>query len=258
MPKASINGIDVYYEVHGDGYPLVLSHGLLGTTQMWAGQVEPFSGDHRFITWDLRGHGQTESPTDPSQHSVEIMVDDLYQLLGHLGVEKAVVGGLAFGGYLSLHFYHHHPEVVSALILTNTGPGYRRPEPTAQWNKTWFAWADILEKGGMQGLIDSEYPVPDYTPRELMLTLDPIGLAKFCRGAMINPHGVDKLKDIAVPTLIIIGGNDVGFLAAADYMTARIPQSEKVVIANAGHGVNIDQPEAFNQVVLDFLHRIGI
>ena len=72
MPKATINGIDIYYEVHGDGYPLVLSHGLLGTTQMWEGQVESFSRDYRFITWDLRGHGQTESPTDPSQYSVEI------------------------------------------------------------------------------------------------------------------------------------------------------------------------------------------
>ncbi len=258
MPKTPINGIDIYYEVHGDGYPLVLSHGLLGTTQMWEGQVKPFSRDHRFITWDLRGHGQTESPTDPSQYSVEIMVDDLYQLLGHLGVEKVVVGGLSFGGYFSLHFYHHHPEVVAALILTNTGPGYRTAEKAAHWNKGLLGRADILEKGGMQGLIDSEYPVPDYTPRELMLTMDPIGLAKFCREATINPHGVDKLKDIAVPTLIVIGEDDVGFLAAADYMAARIPQSEQVVIANAGHGANIDQPEVFNQVVLDFLQRVAV
>jgi pimeloyl-ACP methyl ester carboxylesterase len=186
------------------------------------------------------------------------MVDDCYQLLGYLGIEKAVVGGLSFGGYLSLHFYHHHPEMVQALILINTGPGYRTAERAAQWNEGLLERADILEKGGMQGLIDSEYSVPDYTPRELMLTLDPIGLSKFCRGATINPHGVDKLKDIAVPTRIVIGEDDVGLLAAADYMAARIPQSEKVAIANAGHGVNIDQPEVFNQVVLDFLHRIGV
>ncbi len=259
MPKTLINGVGIHYEVHGGGYPLVLSHGFVGTTQMWEGQVEPFSRNYRFITWDMRGHAQTDSPADPSHYSLEIMVDDLYQLLGHLGVEKVVVGGLSFGGYLSLHFYHHHPEMVRALILIDTGPGYRTPERAAQWNKDCLARADILGKGGMQGFIDSEYSLADYyTPRELMLTMDPVGLAKFGQGAMVNPYGVDKLKDITVPALIIVGENDVDFLAAADYMAARIPQSEKVVIANADHGVNVDQPEAFNQVVLGFLERIGV
>lgn len=259
MPEVSINGVGVYYEVHGDGYPLILCNGFVGTTQMWEGQVEAFSGKHRFITWDLRGHGRTDRPADPPRYSLETIVDDLYQLLRHLGVEKAVVGGLSFGGYLSLHFCYRYPEMLRALILVNTGPGYRSPEKAAQWNKEFCARADILEREGMQGFIDSPYAAPDYyTPHDLMRAMDPIGLAKFCRGAMLNPYGVDKLKDIACPALIIIGEDDVNYLAAADYMAARIPHSEKVVISRAGHGVNVDQPEVFNQAVLGFLEKLGV
>jgi len=226
---------------------------------MWEGQGEPFSGKYRFITWDLRGHGRTDSPADPSHYSLEIIVDDLYQLLRHLGVGKAVVGGLSFGGYLSLHCCYHHPEMVHALILINTGPGYRSPEKAAQWSKEFSARADILEKEGMQGFIDSPYSQSDYyTPHDLMRTMDPVGLAKFCRGAMLNPYDVDKLKDIACPSLIIMGEDDVDYLAAADYMAARIPHSKKVVISRAGHGVNVDQPKMFNQVVLGFLEGLEV
>ena len=258
MPRDRINGVDLYYEVNGQGPPVLLGHGFAGTTRMWDTQVPAFSQEYRFITYDLRGHGQTETPPSLSQYSVDIVVEDMFQLLRLLGVEKGVVGGLSLGGYLALHFYFQHKEMVTALLLIDTGPGYRSEKGKQQWNERRIACAELLETQGIVAFADSEYAVNDYyTPRELMLTLNPIGLANVSRGVMLNPALADRLSEIDVPTLIIVGEHDAAFLQATDYMHKHIRNSKKVVVANAGHGVNVDQPEVFNSTVFDFLERIG-
>ena len=127
MPRVRVNDIELYYEAHGQGYPVVFLHGFVGTVNMWHPQVSLLSREHRFIIYDARGHGQSESPPSLDQYSADIVVEDLVQLLGALGIEKAVVGGLSMGGYQSLRFYLHHPRTVAALILMDTGPGYRNP-----------------------------------------------------------------------------------------------------------------------------------
>jgi len=259
MPRARINGVGLYYEVNGQGPPLLLGHGFAGTARMWDTQVRPLSQRHEFITYDLRGHGQTETPPSLSQYSVDIVVEDMSQLLRLLGIKRGVIGGLSLGGYLALHFYFQHKEMVTALLLIDTGPGYRSEKGKQQWNARRIACAELLEKKGIVAFADSEYAINDYyTPRELMLTLNPIGLANVSRGVMLNPALADRLSEIDVPTLIVVGERDTGFLEATDYMHKHIRNSKKVVIANAGHGVNVDQPEVFNSTVLNFLKAIGI
>ena len=111
------DGIEIYYEVHGTTGPaLLLSHGYSATSEMWRGQVEALSREHRLVIWDLRGHGRSGYPDDAAAYSEAATVADMAALLDAVGAERAIVGGLSLGGYMSLAFHHAHPERVSALL----------------------------------------------------------------------------------------------------------------------------------------------
>ena len=133
MPKGHINGIDLYYEDNGNGFPVVFIHGFAGTTKSWDSQIAALSKTYRFITLDLRGHGRTDAPNDLSKYTLDIVVEDIYQLMRHLEIQKVVMSGLSLGGYLSLHFYNQHPDMTAAMILMDTGPGYSTPEKSKDW-----------------------------------------------------------------------------------------------------------------------------
>jgi pimeloyl-ACP methyl ester carboxylesterase len=107
--------------------------------------------------------------------------------------------------------------------------------------------------------MESEFSKLDYyTTPDVMLMLNPMGLANVCRGVMMDPWGLDILPDIRVPAIIICGEKDVGYLAATDYMAQKIPGAKKVIVADADHGVNIDQPQVFESIVLDFLDGLKL
>src|SRR3989442_7398768 len=136
MTEAKINGINVRCEDSGSGAAVFLTHGYAATGRMWEPQRKALNdAGYRLITWDMRGHGGTDSPEDPAQYSEALTVQDMTGLLDLFGVERAVVGGLSLGGYMSLAFYLAHPERVRALALCDTGPGYRNPEGRAVWNR---------------------------------------------------------------------------------------------------------------------------
>ena len=253
MPTAHVNGIDLYFEDHGSGEPLVLMHGYASTSAMWQGQVAPLTERYRLITWDMRGHGETDSPEEQSQYSEAHTVEDMTQLLRHLGVEQAVIGGLSLGGYMSLGFNLAHPEMVKALILCDTGPGYRNPTAREGWNETAFRRAERFEERGLDALGAS--PEIEAARRRHRSAA---GLARSARGmlAQFDARVIESLDQIAVPTLIIVGENDTPFLAGTDYMANKIPNARKVVIPDAGHAANIDQPETFNRAVLEFLDEV--
>jgi pimeloyl-ACP methyl ester carboxylesterase len=128
MARATLNGIAIDYTLGGNGRPVILSHGYGATGRMWDGQRRTIGDRYRLITWDMRGHGQTESPENPAQYSTELTVADIRALLTSLGAGRAVVGGLSLGGYMSLAFYLAHPEMVEALIICDSGPGYRNAD----------------------------------------------------------------------------------------------------------------------------------
>ena len=129
--RAKLNGIEIEYQDGGLGSPVLLGHGYSATGRMWDGQRAALGDRYRIVSWDMRGHGQTESPEDPAQYSAALTVADMRALLGHCGVERAVVGGLSLGGYVSLAFYLAHPEMVRALVICDSGPGYRNAEARA-------------------------------------------------------------------------------------------------------------------------------
>jgi pimeloyl-ACP methyl ester carboxylesterase len=150
--RAKLNGIEIEYQDGGQGSPVLLGHGYSATGRMWDSQRAALGDRYRIISWDMRGHGQTESPADPAQYSAALTVADMRALLQHCGVERAVVGGLSLGGYVSLAFYRAHPEMVRALVICDSGPGYRNAEARAAWNTRAHERAVELESKGLDAL----------------------------------------------------------------------------------------------------------
>lgn len=243
------DNVKLYYEVHGNGPALLLTHGFSATSQMWRGQIDTLSKTHTLIIWDMRGHGQSDSPDDLSLYSEAHTIADMAALLDHLGFREAIIGGLSLGGYMSLAFHCEYPERVQALLIIDTGPGYKKDEGRAAWNKTAIASAENIEQHGAAALTGGS------AERRLSNHQDIMGVARAGRGMLTQhtPRVINSLPHIDVPSLVLVGADDEPFLVATDYMAAKIPSATKLVIPNAGHASNIDQQEAFNQGVLDFL-----
>jgi pimeloyl-ACP methyl ester carboxylesterase len=247
MPKLNRDGVELYYEVHGDGPPMLLTHGYSSSSHMWEGQVAAFSKHFKLITWDMRGHGHSDYPDDQGAYTEAATVADMAAILDAVGAKTAVIGGLSLGGYMSLAFHLVHPERTRALLIIDTGPGYKSDAPREGWNATSIKRAERLEAEGLPKGGGAETRAAPHR--------DATGLAKAARG-MLTQHDarvISSLPDIRVPALVLVGADDTPFLAASDYMAAKIPGAAKVVIPNAGHAANIDQPEAFNAAVLGFL-----
>jgi pimeloyl-ACP methyl ester carboxylesterase len=248
MPFLDRNGVKIHYEDHGHGPPVLLSHGYSATCRMWDGQVTALAPRHRIITWDMRGHGETDDLDDPAAYSEALTVEDMAALLRHCGIERAVIGGLSLGGYMSLAFHLTHPEMVRALILFDTGPGFRNADTRRAWNERAQQRADDLEARGFTVLGQSD-EIRASKHRSAR------GLAGAARGmlAQADDRIIAGLDKIAVPTLVLVGADDTHFLAAADYMARKIPGATRVTIPNAGHASNLHQPAAFNRAVENFL-----
>jgi len=249
MPKLNRNGVNIYYEVHGAGPVLLLTHGYSATAQMWKGNIAALANKHTLVTWDMRGHGQTDYPADQSAYSEEATVADMAVILDAVGAKKAIVGGLSLGGYMSLAFYRVHPERVSALLIIDTGPGFKKDDARETWNKRARETGERYDKEGLAVLKSGS------AERAYAVHRSADGLANAARGmlAQKNSAVIESLPNIKVPSIVIVGANDTPFLAASDYMAAKIPGCKKAVIPNAGHAANIDQPQAFNEAVLGFL-----
>jgi pimeloyl-ACP methyl ester carboxylesterase len=249
MPKINRDGVDIYYEVHGSGPPLLLTHGYSSTGEMWQGQVAAFSKNYKLVLWDMRGHGRSDYPDDPTAYSESATLADMAALLDEVGADSAIVGGLSLGGYMSLAFYRAHPKRVNALLIIDTGPGFKKDDARDAWNKRALETGDRFEREGLAVLKSASRERSEVSHR------DASGLARAARGMLTQRDArvIELLPEIKVPALVVVGADDTPFLAASDYMAAKIPGAQKVVIPAAGHAVNIDQPQAFIDAVLPFL-----
>lgn len=225
---------------------MLLTHGFGASQAMWAPNLEALGADRRILTWDLPGHGAS-MVTGELTH--EHCVEDMLELLDTLGASRAVVGGMSLGGFLSLLFCARHPERVAALVLVDTGPGFRDDAAREAWNLWVGELADDLDARGLAALSGG----PESAVARHMSGA--AGLATAARAILTQRDGevFQSLGQIAVPTLILVGAQDDRFLAAADAMARRIPGAGKVLIEDAGHAANMDQPAKFNRSVLEFL-----
>ena len=248
MPYFTRDTVRLYYEDHGQGLPILLTHGFAASTGMWQPQIDVFQPQYRLIPWDMRGHGESDCPDDPTLYSQDQTVEDMRALLDHLEIDQAVIAGHSLGGFMSLRFHATYPERVHALLIQGCGPGYRKAEARAAWNEQAEKRARTIEEGGL-AIIRGGAEVGLSKHRSAM------GLANAARGILsqVDARVIDNLPQISVPTLIIAGDGDAPYLTGIDYMAGKIAHAEKLIIANAGHGANVEQAEVFNTAMERFL-----
>ena len=248
-------GVRIYYEAHGEGPAVLLSHGYSATSGMWTDQIEALKGSYRVVVWDMRGHGQSDSPGDPEAYSEAKTVEDMAAILDACGLESAVIGGLSLGGYMSLAFHLKHPARVRALMLFDTGPGFKNAEAREQWNLRAEEWAVGFETDGLDAL---QQLGGDEKRKDAHRSAE--GLAGAARGMLrqFDSRIIESLPEIEVRALALVGADDGPFLGATDYMAHKIANASKVVIPDAGHAANLHQPKAFNQATLAFLDGMSL
>ena len=251
MPWVERPGARLYYEDDGDGPAILLTHGFSATCRMWDPQVAEFAGAYRVLRWDMRGHGRSSSPGDPAAYSHRATVEDMAAVMDHAGVAEAILGGLSLGGFMSLEFYLDRAERVRALVLCDTGPGYKKDDARAAWNRYAEGIARKYEEKGLEALGGStEVRTASHSGVD--------GVIHAARGMLVQHDArvIESLPAVDVPTLLVVGSEDKPFLAGMQYMAAKIPGAAHVIIEGAGHAPNLEQPAAFNAALGDFLHRV--
>lgn len=260
-----INGAQFYYETAGEGHPFVMLHAGIADNRMWDDQFAFFAHHYRVIRFDQRGYGQTE-PVDGEFQRHE----DLYQLLKHLGVERAYLMGCSMGGGVSMNFALTHPEMAAALIMVCSGPpGFQfETAPPKQWDELVAAFDNNeLEKVSeleVQIWVDGKARTPeqvDPAVRKKVFDMNLIALQYEKRGlgkeVPLQPSAAERLGELKLPTLVIVGDLDTDYIqAAANHMAEKIIAARKVVISPAAHLPNLEHPALFNEHVLDFLKGV--
>jgi pimeloyl-ACP methyl ester carboxylesterase len=251
MLRLHRDGLDLVFNVAGArsaASPLLLTHGFAATSQMFAANVAALAQNHIVITWDLRGHGRSGAPDDPSLYTVPLVLGDMVALLDQLDVERATLVGHSVGGFLSLEFALAHPDRVDGLVLVDTGPGFRRDEARDGWNAMAERYAVSLAERGLDG-------IPASAELSAGAHRSATGLIHFARGVLTQRDAsvLNGLPTIEAPTLVIVGAQDSNFLSGSEYMAAKIPNARLVVVPDAGHAPNIDRPDVFDRRVQEFL-----
>jgi pimeloyl-ACP methyl ester carboxylesterase len=265
---AEVNGAKLYYEVTGTGHPLVLLHEGIADSRMYDDQFHAFAQCYRVVRFDLRGFGQSDLP--PSDKPVALH-EDLYGLLVFLGIKKTYVLGMSMGGAIALDFTLAHPAMVDALILVAPGvSGYDMTSFEAEYQAIGEEIEEAVKRGDYERASELETRIwvdgPERTPQQV----DPVvrqrvyemnlhnsrnmGAAEFPPPQELDPPAIARLGEVAVPTCLIIGDKDVReMLSIIQKLEQGIPGARKVVMHDVAHALNMERPEEFNQIVLDFL-----
>jgi pimeloyl-ACP methyl ester carboxylesterase len=259
MPHLTANQINLCYEVNGAGQPLVLIHGLGSSTRDWEPQVAEFSKTFQVITFDLRGHGQSDKPAGP--YAIAQFAADLAGLLTALGARAAHVVGISLGGTVAFQFALDHPAMTRTLTIVNSAPamGGTRAQAEAEVNRR----VGIVQQMGMaamgQALSPNLFPGPEHAAlRETFNARwaenDPQAYLAALR-AMLDWDVSARLGEIACPVLVMASDQDYTPLAAKEAYLPALPDARLVVIPDAHHAVPMERPEAFNRALASFLYE---
>ena len=269
MPLARVNGVALYYEVHGQGPWLVLVHEFAGCYKSWQPQIDVLRAHYRVLVYNCRGYPPSTVPTDLADYSQDASIEDLSQLLDHLGIEQTALGGFSMGGSIALNFALSFPDRVRALILAGTGTG---SADTQQFARDFSPIADRLERDGVKRVAEDYLRGPT---RIQLLRKDPamwrkfhadfvelssLGLAHTLRGVQLRRPTMYELeaglRTLQAPTLVIVGDEDAPATDASRFLAATIPGARLRVLAGTGHTLNLEEPTAFNDAVLQFLREV--
>src|SRR5262245_3586567 len=263
--KTQVNGINIDYRDGGRGIPVILIHAFPMNQAMWDDQVLALAPICRVITMDLRGFGASDIPRGP--YWMALMASDVRGLMARLGIERAILAGLSMGGYVAMSFYHNFPDSVSGLVLADT----RAAADTPEGRERRFASAEKADRDGVESIVDEMVRLllsqaaidtrPDVVNRvrQIALQKGPEGLAAAQRGMADRPDSTQMLANVDCPTLVLVGSEDrLSTPEETRGWQERIPNSRLGMISGAGHLSNIEQPEAFNTAIVDFITTLPI
>ncbi|MCA1601954.1 MAG: alpha/beta hydrolase [Acidobacteria bacterium] len=270
MVKTLVNGINVHYQIKGDGPDVVLVHGLTSTLAVWYTTILPaLARDFRVTVYDLRGHGLTD--LTPSGYTSREMAEDLVALMDHVGVEKARVVGHSFGGSVGLHLALLHPDRVDGVVLSDTGlAALRHLRDLDKW-KQWggllskygisYRWLrNAQKKGDITDVIRKSFDIPQQfgfrkgasraTPR-LRRLIDETNVATEFRE--VAGLTVERLPEVTAPVLALYGETSPNKRMAA-YLSAAMPNCRSEILPDFGHFYLVQDPDLFLNRITDFLH----
>ncbi|MFN8474568.1 MAG: alpha/beta hydrolase [Anaerolineae bacterium] len=261
---ADINGARVYYEVAGQGMPVVFVHAGVADRRMWDDQFPVFAERYRAIRLDMRGFGNTEPVAAEYANR-----DDLYALLRFLGVERAYLIGCSMGGGTCMDFALEHPDMAAALVMVGSGPGgldldvpmpskFTEIEAAAKDGE----WEKFLELE-TQVWFDGEGRAPSDVNQEARAKMaamnrNALALSRHAEGQHkpMQPTAAERLGELSLPLLVVYGDRDVPYIqAAAAYMGEHIAGAKVVLMPNTAHLPNMERPDEFNQIVLGFFRN---
>ena len=271
MAHALVGGVRLYYEEVGQGLPMIFVHEFAGETASWEPQVRFFARRYRTIAFNARGYPPSDVPDDPAVYSQMQAAEDIKGVLDHLKIAKAHIVGLSMGGYATLHFGLTYPDRALSLVVAGAGYG-SKPEEREGFRRDSATIIERFEREGMEKVADTYAAGPT---RVQFRDKDPQGYAEFhamlargsARGHALTMRGVqmmrpsiyelgDRMAKLEVPTLIMTGDEDEPCLDPAIYMKRTIPMAGLVIIPKSGHTINLEEPEAFNRAVLDFVTAV--
>jgi len=263
MPKIQVNGAELYYEQHGTGAEtIVFAHGLLWSGRMFDDQVNALQDRYRCVTFDFRGQGQSE--VTQGGYDMDTLYADAAALIEALGCAPCHFAGLSMGGFIAMRLGIRRPELVKSLILMETSADSEPEENVGKYHLLGFVarWLsiDLVANPVMKIMFGQKFlndparaALRDEWRRRLLAN-HRVGITRALEGVITRQGVYDQLDRIKVPTLIIVGDQDVATKPVkAERMHARIPGSKLVVIPGAGHTSSVEEPEAVNAAIKDFL-----
>lgn len=270
MPRVRVNGIHLFFEEAGTGPPIIFVHAYPMGRTMWAPQVAHFQRRYRAIAYDCRGFGKSDAPLAPDEYSQPRSVEDLRGLLRGLGIPRAAVVGLSMGGNIALHFALNHPAEVAGVVICDTGAGSDDP---VQFGAVTDGWARTAETGGVEGFATAIFTHPifaGYAARgpaeaaamcQMITAHPPHGVTHTARGTLGKRPPIfaleERLRTLAVPSLILVGERDLPCIAPSQFLADRIPDAQLHVMAGCGHFINLERPAEFNRFLEAFFRKIG-
>ena len=271
QPKSgfvNIGNARLYYETAGEGIPLVMIHAGVADSRQWNNEFAFFAREYQVVRYDMRGYGKSEPVEVDFNH-----LDDLVAVLNSLGIQESVVlMGCSMGGGLAMDFALTHPSKVRGLIMVGSGPSgleldVPSPAKFAEVEKAFEAGdLDLVSELETQIWFDGTGRMPEQvnpSMRKLLYDMNRQALAHEVKqlGKRLPNTQVlafDRLSDLKIPVLIVVGEHDTPYiLAAADYMIERIPSAQKVIIKDAAHLPNMDHPEEFQSHITKFLDNLS-
>jgi len=271
LKARSSDGVELYYEETGRGFPLLFVHEFAGDHSSWAPQVRHFAKTYRCITYSARGYPPSDVPAQLSAYSQEQAVRDALAVLDAAHARAANVVGLSMGGFATLHLVLRHPDRVRAAVVAGVGYG-SQPEKQEQFRKESHAIADAFESKGSATVAESYAVGPARVqlqvknPRawqEFAAALarhDPLGAALTMRGVQAARPSLydlqDELRAVVTPVLVLAGDEDEGSLEPSLMLKRTMPMSGLVILPRTGHTANLEDPDAFNRAVGAFLTAV--